>query len=260
MKLQEFFNVNAWCPTGEGGGKDNSCPPNSDGPGSWNAETDSYGSAKEDFENAESPDQIKAMLDHYECAPVESNSMFSLPGVYTTPTMDIVEWDGESNYVSFTDSEDAEQWVHERDTTDEEGEYEEEFHNDFWSAPGPLYHASDSDNAESILKNGIRADSQTRGMSNRNVGDSVYTTAEIEEAWEGSYGDAVFEIDTAAMARDGYKPQVNLEPDEVTGTVKEALASTLGLTDYYYEREQGMSPNTIVLDSSIPAKYVKRVQ
>jgi hypothetical protein len=130
---------------------------------------------------------------------------------------------------------------------------------EFWGPDGeppPLYHATPTENVESILEEGLGVRCDTRGISNRCTGAAVYTTTELSEAEYGSYGDAIFRIDTAAMQRDGYMPGVALEPDEEERQWREALAHRLGAEEYVWEIEQGMSPNTIVVFGQIPPKYL----
>ncbi len=210
---------------------------------------------------AQDADGIRSVLDHYGAEKVEF--MGNPIGVYTTSGGDILEWDGVSDDpldVSITKESDASQFVYDYDLQDEEAKYEDDFNKQFWDGPGEVYHATPSDNIESIKQNGIGASEETRGMSNRNVGPAVYTTADPDEAADGSYGDAVFAIDLAAMARDGVTPYVSQEPDVSQGELRGELASAIGLDNFEYDWESDMSPNTIVFHGSIPAKYVRLVE
>lgn len=131
---------------------------------------------------------------------------------------------------------------------------------DFWESPAPLYHATPEENVESIREEGLGERSRTRGLSNRGVGAAVYTSTAIEDLEEGSYGDAIFVIDTEAMKRDGYTPRVDVEPDVAESEWREALAHKLGDDMYSWEIEGGMSPNTIVVFGHIPPKYLELVE
>jgi len=130
---------------------------------------------------------------------------------------------------------------------------------EFWAPGNPppeLYHATTPDNVAGILKQGLGVRSKTRGISNRSVGAAIFTSTELSDLEGGEYGDAIFQIDTAAMQRDGVTPPLSLEPDEEEREWKEALASKLGVEDFVFESEAGMSPNTIVVYGHIPAKYL----
>ena len=128
---------------------------------------------------------------------------------------------------------------------------------DFWKHPAPLYHATTEDHVEDILEEGLRSRSATRGLRNRSVGAAVFTTTNLETASYGSYGDVVFEIDTAAMARDGLTPEVSLEPDVAEAAGKNALAWAFGIEDYAEEPEN--APDTVIVYGSIPPEYLRRL-
>ena len=129
---------------------------------------------------------------------------------------------------------------------------------DFWSYPGTLYHATDSDNIESILKYGLNPASDSRGFTNRGVGSAVFTTTNEDSAHSGTYGDAVFEIDTRAMKRDGYTPEVGGEPDVVEWEAKRALAWAFGIEDYEQDGPEN-DPETVIVYGPIPSKYLRLV-
>lgn len=153
------------------------------------------------------------------------------------------------------------QWIYDVDPTDYFPDYEKKINDDFWDVGNAkVYHATDSDNVESIQKTGIEARDETRGITNRNEGHAVYTTTDFDEAVTGSYGDAIFEIDTAAMARDKYTPWAAQEPDIVEYELRTALVHALGNdTVHVDEYESGMSPTTMAIFGDIPAKYLKLV-
>lgn len=135
-----------------------------------------------------------------------------------------------------------------------------DFNDDFWSNPGPLFHATQGENVESIQSEGLGQRSATRGMSNRWVGSAVFTSTDYEELFgSGSYGSSIFEIDTVAMKRDGYTPRVDQEPDVAEAAWRDALAWKLGAEDFNTEIEQGMSPNTVIVYGGIPPKYLKLI-
>lgn len=129
---------------------------------------------------------------------------------------------------------------------------------DFWSYPPTLYHATDSDNTDSILKYGLAPESDSRGLTNRGVGDAVFTTTNEDLAKSGTYGDAVFEIHTRAMARDGYKPEVGGEPDVLEWEAKRSLAWAFGVDDYPADGPEN-DPETVIVYGHIPSKYLRLI-
>ena len=133
----------------------------------------------------------------------------------------------------------------------------EEF-SDFWEAPCPLYHATREENVEEILEEGLLASSDSRGLRNRSVGSAVFTTVDLEQAFGGTYGPVVFEIDTAAMKRAGYMPQVTGEPDVAEAEALGALASALGVDDFEAESEN--DPNTAIVHGHIPPEFLRIVE
>jgi hypothetical protein len=127
---------------------------------------------------------------------------------------------------------------------------------DFWEHPTRLYHATTEDAAEDIVVEGLLPMSGSRGLRNRGVGKAVFTTLNEEQAHHGPYGDVVFEIDTKAMARDGYTPEVSQEPDVVEAEALNALASALNVEDFVSESENDRE--TVIVYGAIPAKYLRR--
>ncbi len=250
---------NAFCPTGKGGKQDNSCPPNrkDDTLTKFIPERDSEGSLEHDIDNSygTSDEYVRGILEYYGAELLDRDFIGQpMKGVYVTDD-GIVEWDGEGD-PSFTDKN---SWVLDYDIDEARTKYEDQFNSDFWEGGGILYHATDSENVDSILESGITASANTRGMTNRGEGPGVYTTADLDEAEYGSYGNSVFEIDAVAMAKDKIKPYVSQEPDVVEGELRGSLANLVGHDRFNYDYESGMSPNTIVLGGSVPAKYVKLV-
>jgi len=142
--------------------------------------------------------------------------------------------------------ENAWQYVNERD-----------FNQEFWESAGKgtiLYHGTSEENAKNILREGLDMRDETRGISNRSVGAAVFTSYN-PEAIE-AYGDIIIAIDIGEMKKDGYMPIVEPEGDVDFGQYQEALAHLIGIKDYYYEYEQGIDQETIVFNSTIPAKYL----
>jgi hypothetical protein len=214
------------------------------------------GSLSDDLDNADnSPENIQKILDHYGAKPlVIGHGNLPIKDFFVTDTH-IVEWDGDSAWV--TKKVD---WINIADIDTYFPDYEDKLNEEFWSSGGEVYHATQYDeDADAIMVEGIEPRSQSRGISNRSEGAAVYTTTDVEETAMGSYGENVFAIDTAAMIKDGYTPYTSQEPDIVEGELRQALAHAIGLNDYVYDYEHGMSPSTIAIHGHIPAKYLRRM-
>lgn len=125
----------------------------------------------------------------------------------------------------------------------------------FWSDGTYVYHGTEEDNLESILTNGLMADSRTRGLSNRGIGDAVFTTFDPEEAER--YGDIVLQIDIGSMKNNGITFPVQMETDFEDAEVKSSLAHMLGLRYYEPEIEHGMSDQTVVIHGNIPPQFIR---
>jgi hypothetical protein len=124
--------------------------------------------------------------------------------------------------------------------------------------PSQVFHATGEENKESILEKGIEIRSDSRGISNRYLSDSVFTSSEPGEI--DSYGSLVFKIDLGKMLADGVisKQDLSQEPDVVR---YEKLRALEHLFDLEYDSlgadmEYGMSPHTVVISSSIPPEYL----
>jgi hypothetical protein len=152
------------------------------------------------------------------------------------------------------------EWIENLDTYGKLDDYIKPIdHNtDFWSDPGLVYHGTTEENWEIIKKRGLEPRYETRGLSNRNIGPSVFTSPQAEIA-ENSY-EVVIEINAEQMKRNGYMPFVGREEPIEEAELKEAIASRLGIEDYYSEYEQGLDAETVIFYGKIPAKYLKRVK
>lgn len=125
----------------------------------------------------------------------------------------------------------------------------------FWDTPAPLYHAADEDNVEEIMQRGLVPMSVTRGITNRQTSAAVFTSVNPEAI--DSYGNTVFEIDTEAMKRDGYTPEVGLEPGIEEYEYSMSLARFVENDDYIIdEPSDGVDLDTVIVFGKIPAKYL----
>lgn len=139
-----------------------------------------------------------------------------------------------------------------------------DFHKDFWDGVGDgfhLYHATDPENKEEILKHGLQQMSKTRAINNRNMGSAVFTSENPDSI--GSYGSLIFSIDVGAMKRDGYMPTVSMEEPFEDVKAREALAWKLGIQDTNYSSEyasEGLYEDTVAFYGDIPPKYLSIYQ
>jgi len=132
---------------------------------------------------------------------------------------------------------------------------------EFWDGiregPGTiLYHATDSENLESIKRKGLQAASETRSMSNKGMTDAVFTS--WNENAIGSYGDMVIAIDVGLMKQDGYMPRVSKEGPFEDEEMRSALAYKLGIEYDAYSQyaSEGLSEETVAFYGNIPPKYL----
>ena len=173
----------------------------------------------------------------------------------------IVEWESGDRFTTVKSKDD---WLNDADSLRDDvmEKLAEQFRKDFAQSPGTLYHATDSSNIESIMEEGLRAESRTRGLTNRGVGAAIFTTTEPDSAAYGSYGDTVLAIDTAAMKRDGVRFTAEQEPAVVENEAMGVLASILGVDDFYWDNGHGDGTNdpfTVILfvRDNIAPKYLK---
>ena len=138
----------------------------------------------------------------------------------------------------------------------------EKFSADFMEYPGKLYHATPSESIKSIMKNGLRAESRTRGLTNRSVGHAIFTTDDLDNVSD-SYGDAVIEIDTAAMKADGVQFSVEMEPAVFELEAYDVIASSIGLDAHGFSTggDGADDPSTVILHvGNVDPKYLKVIR
>jgi len=130
---------------------------------------------------------------------------------------------------------------------------------DFWDHPPPLYHATPRENVASIRREGLVTMNETRGIANRGTSAAVFTSLNFEGTID-SYGDAIFKINTRAMARDGQTPRVSLEEPVLEYDQMGAIISVLDAGDeIFVELESGIDPETVVVFGRILPKYLKEI-
>src|SRR5690606_37303863 len=99
---------------------------------------------------------------------------------------------------------------------------------------GIYYHATDPDNIESILEEGLLISNKTRGINNRNTGDAVFLSEEPYEA----YGSAIFSVDLGRLIADyileGRElPEMQKETPIQECEKRTTLAHYLNVKDYF---------------------------
>jgi hypothetical protein len=130
----------------------------------------------------------------------------------------------------------------------------------FWDPEGrppPLFHATDEDNVEEILAEGLEARDETRGTANRGTGAAVFTSFNPDAI--AIYGDTILKIDTVAMRRDGFHPELDVEAGIRDYEEMTAIRYAIGLDedDYVIDMPDSSEDyDTVVVFSSIPAKYI----
>jgi hypothetical protein len=138
----------------------------------------------------------------------------------------------------------------------------EKFNDDFQEYPGTLFHSTPNKNLEAIMKRGLKAESQTRGLTNRGVGAAIFTFDNEESTMTGSYGDTVLAIDCAAMKRDGLEFYVEQEPAVTENETAGILASVAGADNFHWEAggDGADDPATVILHIGVvPPKYLRVV-
>ena len=156
------------------------------------------------------------------------------------------------------DAKEAQEWIDEMSNMELITYVEEPDSNKgFWDSPNTVYHATTDEYRDSILENGLSPMNRTRGISNRDIGDAIFTTSDIDKL--GHYGNVAFEIDTLAMKADECMPKASKETPFEEDDMRQMLAGKIGFI-YSYEphdySSEGLFNNTVVFYGSIPPKYL----
>jgi hypothetical protein len=227
------------------------------------AKDDDETSVWDKLDDPKDVDEVRAILKDAEPVKIAGETV---PGVFRLQDNEgnkkIIEWDGKDKYVSVSDPAEYVYGGGSKLVDDLSGKLADQFSKDFSESPGKVYHATAEENVEGILKDGLEPRAQTRGMTNRSVGDAVYTTMNEDSARSGTYGDAVFEIDCAAMKRDKVLPAAEQEPAAFEYEARGAVANALGMDDFEQDGsgDGADDPDTVVLRGNIPAKYLKLIE
>lgn len=155
----------------------------------------------------------------------------------------------------------VDEWLREVGNDESAWKYvgEIDFNGEFWRAPGVLYHNTELGSLGGIAEDGIGARNESRGLANRGIGSAVFTSLNEEFGHAGHYGPAQFVIDAEAMKEDGYTPEVQMETGLKEAEELSALAHLLGAYDFEpdFTNDDGLDPDTVVVNGSIPLKYIK---
>jgi len=123
-----------------------------------------------------------------------------------------------------------------------------------------VYHGTYKEKVTDILKNGLEPRNDSRGLSNRSMGSSIFTSADYETA---SYAyDEVFEINMGQMKSDGYMPPISGEHPLEESQKRSSLAHKIGFDNYISNEysSEGYSEDTIAIYGHIPKKYIRLIE
>lgn len=131
-----------------------------------------------------------------------------------------------------------------------------DFNKQFWQYPQKLYHATPNKNLKSIIKHGLKAVSESRGLSNRSIGNAVFSSLNPDVI--DAYGDTIFEINSQLMKSNGFMPYVSQEPEIEEN---QYISSIMHMIDeeYNFDIESGMDYETVIIHDNIPSKYIKQI-
>lgn len=210
---------------------------------------------EEELENTNSKEEIVYLLKKYNInwKYIDLNGNFIISMNCNNKIFIIDDFD-------FPQAEEANEWIYKLNDY-ELYKYvgERDFNKEFWnSGIDFVYHGTSEEYIENIKVNGLNTGNKTRGMSNKHVGNAIFTSENIDSAYS-SY-DVILKVDVEAMRDDRYMPLVRKEPDVEISEYRNSLAYKIGLEDFSDEAEQGMSYDTVIFYGNIPAKYLEVVK
>jgi len=123
-----------------------------------------------------------------------------------------------------------------------------------------VYHGTYKEKVDDILKNGLQAKNESRGISNRSMGSAVFTSSDPETAYN-SYP-YVFEINIGQMKADGYMPRISGETPLEDSELRSAIAHKIGFEEYMPDEytSEGYDYETIAIYGNIPKKYIRLLE
>lgn len=168
----------------------------------------------------------------------------------------VVAWDGDE----FPDLFEKKEFVIRSRLDDLFPDAEDQFNQKFWERPVTLFHATRYENVKSIDDQGLLPRVNSRGISNRSVGPSIFTVTDTEHLLDGSYGDVIYRIDCQAMKDQidpAKRPYVSLEPIVQEQHLRNRIAAVLGLDPIeIMSSSEGIFEETIILYEAIPPHFI----
>lgn len=129
---------------------------------------------------------------------------------------------------------------------------------EFWKYPETLYHATECDNIESILKDGLFTSKGT-GLTNRNS-RGVFTSTE-PDGYIDYYGDCKVVIDAPSMKKSGYTPFMEKEPEVFEYMISQVISHKYDINATREISDSGgMDQNTWIVGGEIPPKYLSQLE
>jgi len=130
---------------------------------------------------------------------------------------------------------------------------------DFKNNPIKVYHYTTPEKLELIKTSGKMVGSYGTGINNRGA-YGIFTTVNVEEYQDGTYGDVCLEIDLPRFKLENNIPELNAEyePEVSEYLIHEYIGSTLEI-DFNAEIPSDMSPYTLIINHTIPIKYIKQL-
>lgn len=126
-------------------------------------------------------------------------------------------------------------------------------------ARGPVYHGTrDGESLQSIVEGGLERRNETRGLNNRSVGQSVFTTVDPELA--SQYG-SVVEVDLPRAIADGVVDPLDLSREPGYNRADAMQQVAYSFDDYSFDPYSqyvgsGEDPNTVIIGADIPPEYI----
>lgn len=134
--------------------------------------------------------------------------------------------------------------------------YSDHFESDPTKYKGTVYHHTDQENIDSIIKNGLNPMNKTRGMTNRGTGNAIFTSKYHHEM--SSYGDAMVAINLGAAKNANPDITTQLEEPVKEELLRIELARFLGVErEFMLSTSDGIMEDTLVVFGSIPPEFIQ---
>ncbi len=125
--------------------------------------------------------------------------------------------------------------------------------------PGITYHWTTEEVLELIQRDGQMVGSRGTGINNRGA-FGIFTTVNIEEYSNGTYGDIQLELNLSQFMKESGLPELNLdfEPEIEEYLLREYVRSSLKI-ESRDDVPSDISPYTLIVNHKIPIKYIKNI-